>query len=129
MSIPEQATAKVAEVLAEHDCVWMTTLGDESVLVCACEEATFASKAEWLTHVADEVLERLDLTAQLRKAAVDITRAVIDYCRMSEEFASTGLGPGDGLAPEAVGLARAYKDVADKLTPRLAALEKENPDE
>ncbi len=41
-------------------------------------------------------------------------RSVIDYCRFSESLA------GEGTSPEATGLARAYKDVADRLDERLA---------
>jgi hypothetical protein len=41
-------------------------------------------------------------------------RSVVDYCRLSESFA------GEGMSPEAAGLARAYKDVADRLDERLA---------
>jgi hypothetical protein len=42
-------------------------------------------------------------------------RSVVDYCRLSESMA--GESPEN---PYAVGLARAYKDVADRLDERLA---------
>lgn len=46
--------------------------------------------------------------------AVAALQSVVDYCRFSERLA------GEGVIPEAVGLARAYKDIADRLDERLA---------
>jgi hypothetical protein len=43
-------------------------------------------------------------------------RSIIGYCRLAERLAS------ESAAPEAIGLARAYQDVADRLDDRLAAL-------
>lgn len=40
-------------------------------------------------------------------------QTVVNYCRVSEMLA------GEGVIPEAVGLARAYQDVADRLEERL----------
>jgi hypothetical protein len=44
--------------------------------------------------------------------------SVIAYCRTSEGFAEAG------ISGEAIGLARAYKDVADRLEERLAREER-----
>jgi len=48
----------------------------------------------------------------------EVLRSVIGYCRYSQELAGSG-GGGD----LAVGLARGYQDVADKLQERLDALD------
>jgi hypothetical protein len=61
------------------------------------------------------------VTAATGRTEADTLRAIIGYCRMAEGFAS------ESTAPEAVGLARAYKDVADRLDTRLAALKETTP--
>lgn len=50
-------------------------------------------------------------------------QSVVDYCRLSESLAS------EGAVPEAVGLARAYKDVADRLDERLVREEPSRRDD
>lgn len=43
-------------------------------------------------------------------------RSIIGYCRLAERYAS------ESVAPEAIGMAHAYKDIADRLDQRLDAL-------
>jgi hypothetical protein len=53
----------------------------------------------------------------------DALQSVVDYCRLSESMA------GESTLPEAVGLARAYKDIADRLDERLAREEPSRVDD
>jgi hypothetical protein len=58
----------------------------------------------------DEPVLTLDNVELLVREALT---SVVSYCRYSEQMA------GEGVIPEAVGLARAYKDVADRLEDRF----------
>ena len=55
------------------------------------------------------------MSAEDSEAVRAALRPVVEYCRLSESIA------GEGTSPEAAGLARAYKDVADRLDARLAS--------